>query len=267
MTASLLIASLLAAPTAATATTQTARSGALTATLTFRGHFPLFNHLRLKITNANQVAYDAPVTARPCGRLCDPADSLAHQSSVHFIDLESTGTPDVVLDLYTGGAHCCFIEQVFSPAGTTYVKSGRDFGNAPPAIKDLAHDGKLELVSADNAFFYEFASFAASGAPIQIWRFHNRRFVNVTRSYPRQIAADAAGWWRLFTHHKNVGEGFIAAWAADQELLGHRALVTRRLNAQARQGHLHSDQGSAVPSGRKFVAALLRFLRRHGYIG
>ena len=37
------------------------------------------------------------------------------------------------------------------------------------------------------------------------------------------------------------------------------------LSKQAKAGHLRSALGRSEPAGQKFVAALKRFLRRHGY--
>jgi hypothetical protein len=227
------------------------------------GHY---RDLRLKIYRSRTLLYDRPVTSRFCAHDCRPLLSGRHASPVHVVNLERGHEPDVVLSLFTGGAHCCVIEQVYSFAARTrrYVKHERDFGNAGAVIERLAPNRRPVFVSADNAFFYAFASFAASGAPIQIWSFRSRRFVNVTRRYPRQIARDAARWWTIFTHHLRAGEGFIAAWAADEDLLGHFSLVATTLQTELREGHLRSDI-SGVPTGRRFVTALQRFLRARGY--
>jgi hypothetical protein len=58
--------------------------------------------------------------------------------------------------------------------------------------------------------------------------------------------------------------GFIAAWAADEYLLGQRALVSSTLAAEARRHRLNSADGLS-PSGRAFIAKLKRFLKKTGY--
>ena len=55
----------------------------------------------------------------------------------------------------------------------------------------------------------------------------------------------------------------IAAWAADQDLLGHVKLVNRFLHQQAVAGHLNAPFAGG---GTQFVAKLEKFLRRHGYV-
>ncbi|MGZ6577775.1 MAG: hypothetical protein ACXVEW_05440 [Solirubrobacteraceae bacterium] len=261
----LVVAALLALPSAALAVTQVTRSGNLAVTFTFKGTFPEFSGLHLQIVRAGQVLYDAPVTSRLCPNPCTPGDPSAHGRSARILDLESNNEPDVLLGLYTGGAHCCFVDQVyrFDPGTLTYVKTEHYFGNAGAAIRDLHHDGHLEFVSTNDAFYYRFGSFADSGAPVQIWSFRAGRFADITRRFPRVIRRDAALWWKLFTHHYDAGQSLIAPWAADEDLLGHSALVKKTLTKQLALGHL---SGGLISSGRRYVAALQKFLHRQGYV-
>jgi hypothetical protein len=257
----------------ASAATQTASSGNVSATFTFSGTYPNYTDESLAIAQSGQVLYNQPVTANPCGGQCAPGSTSAKQPSVQVLDLEHDGQPDVVLDLFSGGAHCCSIAEIFSfdPGTMTYVRTQRDFGDPGDQIVDLDHNGRYEFLTADDSFAYEFTDFAASGLPIQILTFAGDRFHNVTRSYPQLIAKDAAGWLKAFKsmakQHYSDSVGVIAAWAADEDLLGHSKLVTRYLNQQARAGHLNSPLSPVEADGRKFVSNLQRFLRRHGYLG
>ena len=264
------LTSLLAAA-AALATTQTARSGSITATFSFArtSTFPNFTNLRLAIAQSGNILYDQPVAATFCGKLCVPASTSGKQSSVHVLDLEHNGQPDVLLDLYSGGAHCCWVEQIFSldPAMMTYTKTEHNFGDPGERLVDLGHNGRFEFLTADDSFANAFTDFAASGLPIQILTFSNRRFQDVTRSYPKRIAKDAAVWLKLFKgmgkQHYQDSVGVIAAWAADEDLLGHSKQVNTYLAQQLKAGHLNSVLGNG---GKKFVAKLQKFLRKHGYI-
>lgn len=256
----------LAAAPAALATTKTARSQGVTATLTYQGSYLNYSDERLSIAQGGTIYYNQPVVGPLCHRTCEP-------SAVHVVDLEGNGQPDVVLDLYSEGAHCCSIEQVFSfdPGTMTYSRSQHDFGDPGAELVDLDHDGRVEFVSADDAFAYEFTDFVASGLPIQILRFSGGHFLNVTRSYPKLVAKDATLWLRAFkgmakTHYAD-SVGVIAAWAADEDLLGQNRLVARYLAQQAKANHLNSLLSPIEPGGRRFVAKLQRFLRVHGYLG
>jgi hypothetical protein len=254
---------------AALATTQTAHGGNVSATFTFQGKVPSFHGLHLTISRGGAVAYDQPVVARFCGKLCWPGPGLSRRSSVQVVDLEGTGEPDVVLDLYSGGAHCCTVIQIFSfdPTTATYVKTERVFGDPDAKVVDLGRGGHFEFLTADDSFAYEFTDYAASGLPIEILSFANGHFTDVTRSYPKLIAKDAALWLFAFKgqakQHYSDSVGVIAAWAADEDLLGHTKLVNRYLHQQAAAGHLNA---AFARGGTRFVAKLQKFLRRRGYV-
>ena len=264
---------LLVAAPVALATTQTAQSGDVSATFTFGGSYPNFTGLQLSIAQGNTVFYDEPVVSKVCGMYCAPGSPSGPGTSVHVLDLENDGQPDVVLDLYSGGAHCCWIEQIFSfdPGTMTYAMTQRDFGDPGEEIVDLRQNGRYEFLTADDSFAYEFTDFAASGLPIQVLTFSDRRFFNVTRQYPRLVARDAAGWMKAFNsmskQHYSDSVGVVAAWAADEELLGHSRRVNTFLARQLKAGHLNSALSPEEPGGARFVAKLRKFLRRHGYLG
>jgi hypothetical protein len=264
---------ILATAPSALATTQTASAGDVTATFTFKGKSPNTHGQRLEIVRAGKALYDQPVVSSFCGTMCDPFTPPNARSAVDVVDLEPSGEPDVVLDLYSGGAHCCVVVQAFSfdPGTMTYVKTERNFGDPGYELVDLRHDGRYEFLTADDSFAYEFTDYAASGLPIQILTFSGRHFFDVTRSYRTLIAKDAANWMRVFDslakQHYQDSVGVVAAWAADEELLGHNRLVNRFLARQLKLGHLNSALSPQLPSGAKFVAKLRKFLRTHGYLG
>lgn len=269
--ASVLGALLVAAP-AAWATTQTAHAGDVTATFTFSGKYPNYTGERLTIARAGTVYYSEPVSSTFCTPCAPGSSFVGRGSSVHVVDLEHDGQPDVVLGLYSGGAHCCTIEQIFSydPGTMTYAETERDFGDPLVNIADIAHNGRYELLTADDSFAYEFTAYVFSGLPIEIFKFSDRKFVDVTRNYPELITKDAAVWLKAFKglskEDYQGATGVIAAWAADEDLLGHTKLVSSYLAQQAAAGHLNSGQPGVEPSGQKFIAKLQKFLRKHGYL-
>jgi hypothetical protein len=259
---------LIAAP-AALATTQTATSGNVTATFTFQGKVPNFHGLQLSIARGGTVLYDKPVVSKFCAELCWPGPAIGKRPSVQVVDLEHTGEPDVVLTLFSGGAHCCTVLQIFSfnAAASSYVETERVIGDPDARIVDLGHDGRFEFVTADDSFAYRFTDYAASGLPIEILAFAGGKFTDVTSRYPALVAKDAAFWLKAFKAmarvHYDDSVGVIAAWAADEARLGHVKLVNRYLRQQAAAGHLNAAGGTG---GTKFVAKLQKFLRRHGYL-
>jgi hypothetical protein len=260
----------LVAPATASAATQTASDGGVTATFTFTGHFPSYGHERLTIERSGAVVYDEPVTSPACGQECAPGAISLHTSSVQVLDLEQNGSPDVVLDLYSGGAHCCSVAQVFrySQSSGTYLKTERNFGDPGYEIRVLG--GRSLFLSADDRFAYAFTDFAASGLPLEVLSLSQGRFQDVTRDYPSLVASDARRWMEAFDSIRR-GQytdtvGVVAAWAADEELLGHGARVHSFLQRQAQAGHLNSALEPTTGGGQRFVRALYAQLRRDGYI-
>lgn len=259
---------LLLAPQAAVAATQTATAGQITATFTYQGKYPNYHGESFSISRAGQGVYDQPVSSPHCvaGTYeCAPASAR----SIHIVNLESTTEPNVVLDLYTGGAHCCWVELVFSfnAASNTYTQVEREFFDGEQLV-DMRHNGLREFVTVDSRFDYAFTDFADSGRPIQAFTFANGKFTDITRQFPKLIARDAATWMKAFKwdgrhdHFHNTA-GFVAAWAADEDLLGHYKQVARFLSREAKLGHLNSP---LEPGGQKFVRALQKMLRRDGYV-
>ena len=108
--------SLFALALPAGATAQIVHSGDLTVTYTYHGTPPLSSHSTLKISELGKVLYDQAVTSKWCGDDCSPNIIARDRKVVHIVRLNSSGSPSVVLDLYSGGAHCCFVEQVYSLA-------------------------------------------------------------------------------------------------------------------------------------------------------
>ena len=262
---------LCAAASTAGAATQTVTAGNVTATFTYHGTSPLSVSPRLTITQDGKVVYDRPVRSAWCGTECEPNVIAGARSVVHIVHWLPQGPPSVVLDLYSGGAHCCAIEQVYSfrPNSAAIEVSEHNFGDPGVRLEPLGAGGGVDLVSADDAFAYAFTDFAASGLPLEVVRFSHHEFHDVTRSFPRLIAADASQWMRAFraqasTHYQD-SVGVVAAWAADEDLLGNSGLVARFLATQARAGHLNSALSPVSASGPRFVIALQDFLRRHGY--
>ena len=231
-----------------------ASAGGVTATLSYSGGPGITTkNERLTIIQNGQPKYSEPVPAKGCFKVCGPAD----KHPVHVTDLYGDGGEEVVLDLFSGGADCCSIEQVYvhSSALESWVLDQRNFGEAGAVLKDIGPEGRPEFVSANGDFYCQFTFCAASGLPLQIFEFDAERFIDVTRQHPRLIAADAARWIRLYYAHTRQGQGLIAAWAADEDNLGLEATVNTVLQLQTADGHLEAS----------FVRGLLAFLKKHHY--
>jgi hypothetical protein len=179
-------------------------------------------------------------------------------------DLGGDGEPEVLFDLYSGGAHCCSSTRIYHLAGRSlrYEVLTHGWGNAGYRLEDLDGDGRLEFLSGDDRFSYAFTSYAASRRPPQIWKFDGRGLQNVTRRYPKLLEEDRASCWSAFEElapRDPTGDdirGVLAAYVADSCLLGQCAIGWERLRAAYDK-----------PDRAKFFGELSSFLQKNGYVG
>jgi len=174
--------------------------------------------------------------------------------------------PTVLLGFTTGFAHCCTVVRAVAVT---------DSGLAPAVDDDLGNVGGLVeadgteamVVTADNAFAYQFGSFAGSGFPLKLLQFAGGRFVDITRQRPDLIAADATKWWTAFTTSADTAQqgygGVLAPWVADECELGHEASAWATVNQLLQQGRLGPP--SPWPDGAALVSQMKTFLKAHGY--
>jgi hypothetical protein len=256
-------------PAAAAQTqTETATAGAVSATLSYDHVQDSFEYknMQLAIARGGTQVFAADPTFGDCDSpFCAPAGQ-GNRDSVVADDLDGDGEPEVIVDLYTGGAHCCYVSRFYRWNGTAYVPSDRNFGDPGYNVADLDGDGVKELITADYRFGYAFSAFAFSLMPVRIYDLRAGRWEVVTTRFPDRIRKDARAAWKTFTKISRQEEprGAIAAWAADQLMLGKRKSATHTLNRLARQGRLPGD-GFPPKGQRKFVRNLLRFLAKRGY--
>jgi hypothetical protein len=270
-------AALLIAAPAASATTETASGGPVNVTLSYAKKSDyIFKDLHLKIERGGVVAVDQAVISPDCGDICSPAGpAFGRDSSIQVVDLDGDGEPEVIVDLYTGGAHCCFTSQIYSlisagPGGLapTYAMKEHNFFDPGYTLTDVNGDGIPEFKSADGRFAYAISSYAGSGMPIQILRWQGGDLADVTGEFPALVKSDSKHFWHRYRKYaarkppyNDPGLGGLAAWAADEYRLGHGARVQRELKAALRRGWL----GSVFGSGRSTVRNLNKLLSDAGY--
>jgi hypothetical protein len=247
----------------------TAHGGGLVATVTYSGKIPNFHDMHLKIVKHHRTLYSGAIRDKACGSRCWPLSGTG-QPTVRLANLDRTGVDDVLLNLYTGGAHCCSVLQVFRPSAAMngrYVLATRyDFGDPGYRLQWLG--GAPRFVTADDSFAYAFTDYAASGMPVKVLALKGVRFVDVTAKYPALVRSDAAKWMKAYrkqaSSHYQDSVGVMAAWVADEANLGRYSQAIAYAKAQAKAGHLHSGLGRNM-GGKRFVAALQKLLKRDGY--
>ena len=177
-------------------------------------------------------------------------------------ELDGNGSPEVLLNLYSGGAHCCYstVISYWVQEPPHEASLLHDWGDPGYRLEDLDQNGRPELVSRDAGFAYAFTSYAASRMPPQIWRFARGRLEDVTRDFPSYIEKDAAECWKAFQELSpkdptgNDVRGLAAAYVADEYLLDRGSEGWRRLLAAYQK-----------PDRKKFFAQLTALLNKNGY--
>jgi hypothetical protein len=273
LAAALLLAFLaLAAPARADvpAGARTVTAGDVTATLTWEAGPTFAQHPALRVQRAGEVALDVQLAreCRGCDGLLDPAAAL------HVQDLDGDGDPEVFVDVYTEGAHCCTVTPIYGWRGDHYGRVTRDWGNVAYRLKDLDGDGRPEWVTTDDSFAYAFTAYAYSLEPMLVLAYGTDRsgrtaLRDVTQGFPALVRSDAASLLRRLPGQRRDGDprGVIAAYVADLLRLGRRKEALRFLDRSLRRGDLRArPRGDRTwPSDRAYRPALLRFLRRGGY--
>jgi hypothetical protein len=158
----------------------------------------------------------------------EPSYFPQYGQSVEVIRLANeTEFPQVVIKRFTGGAHCCVEQQIITQNrnGTWVMVQGAVLdGGYGYSFEDLDGDGTLELVSADNSFFYLFAPYARSFAPLYIEKLNYDEItdVNLEPAYQPAFRKELAYLEELADSEKALwGEnGFLAGWAATRARLG-----------------------------------------------
>jgi hypothetical protein len=225
----------------------------------------------LVVTRAGAPAFDgSPIPAgSPCTEEgCIYAASGKRAAPLQVVDLDADGEPEVLVDTYTGGAHCCALTEILRFDGTSYAPFEASWGNLGYDLRDLDGDARPEFVTADDAFSYAFASFAGSFHPPLVLDYDAAApgsFRDVTRRFPALARRNARAALHALArarhaHFETLGP--VAAYVADLYLLGRGREVRPYLARARRRGDLRNATGRAP---RGFERKLLAFLHKQGY--
>lgn len=262
----------LLAPALATADkagSVTASGGAVQATLAWQAADFGVKDPRLTIVRAGATLFDgSPLAdADVCSVGCIYAASNG-ATPLHVADLGGDAEPEVVVDSYTGGAHCCIVSDVLFFTGAAYARAEHNWGSYGYALKDLNGDGHPELDGYDAAFEDAFTSHAASFEPPLVLAYDptaTGSLRDVTRAFPAVIRKNVKEALHIVAvtrrqHAETLGG--VASYVADLYLLGRGREVRPYLARARKRGDLRNASGRAP---RSFDRQLLAFLHKQGY--
>ncbi len=89
-------------------------------------------------------------------------------------DITGEGNPDIIIQTFSGGAHCCFDTFVYD-LGSRLVEipiPPSPGGNYPPGcFRDLDEDGIYEFVHHDDSFAYRYCGYAGSAKVLVVLKY------------------------------------------------------------------------------------------------
>jgi hypothetical protein len=272
---------IVAAPASAKTKTESDTSGDVTASLTYNykqsryGTYD-FTSAHVTIVRAGQTLVDQDL-GKECA-YCTPWPASGAQngvSSVNVVDLDADGEPEVLVDLYSGGANCCWYTNSYryDPNLDKYVfKLLRPGLSFPYTLGDLNGDGVPEFKSVDYRFAYKYGSNADTPRPLRIFDWGpGGKLIDVTISYPKLAAQDAAVMYKGYLQFRKVKDanvrGLLAAYLADSYNARNGAVAWRRVVAAYHRGDVNQKvKGDFGPFGRKYLVSLRSFLKKLGYL-
>lgn len=224
---------------------------------------------RLTVTSAGHTAatfHPQPVAQTPGrGILVDGVDAP-------HVDQQRSAAPAMCMARFPSGPvallgvtnafnQCCFLVDTYAP--DVRPRSSLQDGLVVPRLRVIG--GSPVIVVADGSFLARFADYADSAAPLRVLTVRTGRQRDVTTDYPAKLRREAAKLWTRFNNRPARGLGFLAAWAADEDRLGHDSTIWPKLQELDDAGKLNGRPG--WPRGQSFINALRTFLGDQGYRG
>jgi len=110
----------------------------------------------------SQIGFDDVVTINSPGQPQIRVDMASDINSLTGTDINRDGYPEVIIETYSGGAHCCSSTLVYSLRTTLILILQKPESNAGGVFLDLDHDGIYEFDTADDLFAYLYCPYAGS---------------------------------------------------------------------------------------------------------
>ncbi|HEY9618577.1 MAG TPA: hypothetical protein V6C64_17165 [Microcoleaceae cyanobacterium] len=171
-----------------------------------------FKNLQYRIFYNNQLQIEA-------------SDTTLYTGNVTLRDLDGDRSAEVIVNTFSGGAHCCTSFTIYSWKNSKFVKTETGFldGNGG-SFQDLDNNGKVEFITYDNAFLYAFSSYAGSSPPTKILALQQGQLRDVTRQYPKALRSRLNQMYEGFVERKRNGgfdlNGVLAGYVAQKILVG-----------------------------------------------
>ena len=143
----------------------------------------------------DQLGFESILLIEAAGQPAIRVDMVSAINELTGSDLNGDGYPDLVVETYSGGAHCCFGTQVFSlrPSAATLILQKPE-SNAGGYFEDLDSDGIFEFVTYDDSFAYQYCPYAAAVTVKVIMAYDagQDRYLPASPRFPEQYVEEIA---------------------------------------------------------------------------
>ncbi len=110
-------------------------------------------------------------------------------SDIRGFDLDNDGNTEILIDYYSGGAHCCITLEAYriSQSGLELIDT-IFFGNSGYQVEDLDNNGKKVIFGGNDMFAYAFTNYAETRFMPVIYSLESGKFVNVTSKHKAVVS-------------------------------------------------------------------------------
>lgn len=186
-------------------------------------------------------------------------------SAVKAEDLDANGKKEILIETFTGGAHCCTSLYIAAITGNGFEFLDTAYwGNCYYNIKDLNNDGKKEIIGRNDMFAYYFTNFSMSRFPVFIYAFRKNKLKLVNTEFKTYIHNNIKDLEEELNLYKTRGfecpksdsadvfntdagavQAILAAITADYYYIG-----------ESEEGYKYINKTYSCPDKKKFIRIL-----------
>jgi hypothetical protein len=135
----------------------------------------------LKVTDGNDVIYNGEYEERI--------------DFIKEVDFNKDGNKTILINTYTGGAHCCNILLACKIKNDKLITTDTLYlADSYPELEDLDKNDRTEITAYNMMFAYAFTNFAETRAPRVIYTVENGKFKEITKNYPALLKSQIDEW-------------------------------------------------------------------------